>query len=112
MGGRVFRDEDILRCGVGRVLIPVTPREVESLGTKIYRDGLELSAVSVLIPSEAIRYRSCALTLSRAVTSNRRCALSAPVLRLICNRYVTNYCKGMKRRDVNVFYCVFTLFKI
>ena len=45
VGGRVFRDEDILRCGVGRVLIPVTPREVESLGTKIYRDGLELSAV-------------------------------------------------------------------
>ena len=46
VGGRVFRDEDILRCGVGRVLIPVTPREVESLVTKIYRDGLELSAVS------------------------------------------------------------------
>ena len=47
VGGRVFRDEDILRCGVGRVLIPVTPREVESFVTKIYRDGLELSAVSV-----------------------------------------------------------------
>ena len=64
MCGRVFRDEDpaMRVCIVGRVLIPVKPREVESLVTKRYRDGLELSAVSVLIPSEAIRYRSCADT--------------------------------------------------